>query len=261
MSDGGRITTRVDGRVLVIGIDRAKKRNAFSVKMYKELSLAYARLADDDELWAGVLYAEGDHFTGGLDLGEFAAEFSEGRLPYPEGSVDPMRLTGRPLDKPVVAAVQGICYTVGLELMLGTDIRVASDDVRFGQIEVKRGIYPVGGATIRFVREAGWGNAMRYLLTGDLFDAQEALRLGFVQEVVPAGQALDRALELAHTICRQAPLGVRACMRSSRCFAVEGEEAAVARLLPDLMPIMNSEDVQEGVMSFMERREAEFKGK
>ena len=99
--------------------------------------------------------------------------------------------------KPLVCAVQGICFTLGIELMLAADIVVAADDCRFAQIEVKRGIMPAGGATVRMVERAGWGNAQRYLLTGDEFGSAEALRLGFVQEVVPAGRQKERALEIA----------------------------------------------------------------
>jgi enoyl-CoA hydratase/carnithine racemase len=157
--------------------------------------------------------------------------------------------------------MQGICLTAGIELMLATDIRVAASNTRFAQIEIKRGIYPVGGATIRFVREAGWGNAMRYLLTGDEFSAAEALRIGLIQEVVEPGQQLARAEELAQTIADQAPLGVRATLASARLALTAGEEEAIRRLLPDLAPIMQSEDVKEGVQSFIERRKANFKGR
>ena len=90
----------------------------------------------------------------------------------------------RRVSKPIVMAVQGICFTIGIELMLAADIRIASEGSRFGQIEVRRGLYPVGGATLRMVQEFGWGNAQRYLLTGDEFGAQEAHRIGLVQEVV-----------------------------------------------------------------------------
>ena len=261
MSDKGQITIETKGHVLLIGIDRVKKRNAFSVHMYRQLGQAYARLQDDDNLRCGVVFAHGDHFTGGLDLEEFAHEFRKGALPVDEDAIDPMRLHGRTLDKPVVAAVQGICFTIGIELMLGTEIRIAADSCRFGQIEVARGIYPVGGGTIRLVREAGWGNAMRYLLTADEFDAHEALRCGWVQEVVTAGKELERALEIAERIADQAPLGVQAALKSSRISAIDGEQAAIVRLLPDLLPIMDSEDVHEGVMSFLERRKAVFKGR
>lgn len=261
MSDKGRITMEKKGHVLLIGIDRVKKRNAFSVHMYRELGQAYGRLQDEHDLRCGVVFAHGDHFTAGLDLAEFADEFRKGALPVDEDAIDPMRLHGRTLDKPVVAAVQGICFTIGIELILGTEIRIAADSCRFGQIEVARGIYPVGGGTIRLVREGGWGNAMRYLLTADEFDAHEACRVGFVQEVVPAGSELERATEIAERIADQAPLGVQAALKSSRIYTTEGEQAAVDRLLPDLLPIMDSEDVQEGVMSFIERRKAIFRGR
>jgi enoyl-CoA hydratase/carnithine racemase len=137
---------------------------------------------------------------------------------------------------------------------------VAEESTRFGQIEIKRGIYPVGGATVRLYQEIGWGNAMRYLLTADEITSDEAFRLGMVQEVVPNGTALDKALEIARTISRQAPLGVMATLKSARIARTKGEQAAIERLLPDLLPLMGSEDVKEGVASFLERREAEFKG-
>jgi enoyl-CoA hydratase/carnithine racemase len=144
--------------------------------------------------------------------------------------------------------------------MLACDIRVAARDTRFGQIEIKRGIYPVGGATIRMPRELGWGNAMRWLLTGDELGAEEALRIGLVQELVEPGQQLGRALELAERIAAQAPLGVRATLASAR-LAIADEAAAAAQLLPDLKPIMASDDAREGVQSFVERRAARFTGR
>jgi enoyl-CoA hydratase/carnithine racemase len=150
--------------------------------------------------------------------------------------------------------------TIGIELMLATDVRVAASDTRFGQIEIGRGIYPVGGATIRMPRELGWGNAMRWLLTGDELDAETALRLGLVQEVVEPGQQLARALALAERIAAQAPLGVRATLASARLALVDERQAA-ARLLPDLKPIMASDDAREGVQSFLERRAARFTGR
>jgi len=139
-----------------------------------------------------------------------------------------------------------------------TEARVTK---RFAQIEIKRGLFPFGGATIRFPREAGWGNAMRYLLTGDEFNAAEALRIGLVQEVVEPGQQLTRATELAQVVSAQAPLGVRATLKSARLAMSEGEEAAIGQFLPELQAIMQSEDVKEGVQSFIERRQANFKGR
>jgi enoyl-CoA hydratase len=257
----GKVTTERRGHVLLIGLDRAKKRNAFDIPMYQALGRAYLELSRDDELRAGVVFAHGEHFTAGLDLAQFAPVFASGRWNLPEGALDPLGIEGPRLHKPVVSAVQGICLTIGIELILATDIRIASTTARFAQIEIKRGIYPVGGATVRFPREVGWGNAMRYLLTGDEFSAAEALRIGLIQEVVEEGKQVERALALAETIAAQAPLGVRATMASSRIALEQGEREAIVRLLPDLQPLLASEDAKEGLASFLERRAAKFTGK
>lgn len=259
MSTG--ITTERHGYVLLIGLSRVAKRNAFDPPMLQALGEAYGELERDDDLRCGVLFAHGDHFTGGLDLPQFVGTFSQGVQQLHAGEIDPLGLQGPRLSKPMVCAVQGYCWTIGIELMLASDIRIAATSTRFAQIEVKRGIYPVGGATVRFARETGWGNAMRYLLTGDEFDAAEAYRIGLVQEVVETGQQLARAEEIAQTIARQAPLGVRATLASARLSFSAGEEEATRRLIPDLIPIMQSEDVHEGVQSFIERRQADFKGR
>jgi enoyl-CoA hydratase/carnithine racemase len=145
--------------------------------------------------------------------------------------------------------------------MLETDMRVAAANTRFVQMEVQRGMYPFGSATIRFVREAGWGNAMRYLLTSDAFDAQEALRMGLVQEVVEPGREVERAVELAHVVAAQAPLGVRATLASAHLALTQGEEAAIERLEPDFLHLMQTEDASEGLQSFVERRPARFQGR
>jgi enoyl-CoA hydratase len=257
----GKVTTERRGRVLLIGLDRAKKRNAVDVPMFHALARAYTELERDAELRAGVLFAHGEHFTAGLDLPQFAPVFASGRWSLPEGVLDPMGIEGPRLSKPIVSALQGICLTIGIELCLATDIRIASTSTRFAQIEIKRGIYPVGGATLRFPREVGWGNAMRYLLTGDEFGAAEALRIGLVQEVVEEGKQLDRAAALAEVIAAQAPLGVRATLASSRLSVELHEREALSRLLPDLKPLLASDDAREGLASFLERREAKFTGK
>lgn len=260
MTTEGKVTRERHGHVLLIGLDRVAKRNAFDRAMMNSLAEAYGELDRDDDLRCGILFAHGEHFTAGLELNQFIGSMGQA-LTYPPGSIDPLGLTEPRLSKPIVCAIQGICLTVGIELLLATDIRVAASNTRFAQIEIKRGIYPVGGATIRFVREAGWGNAMRYLLTGDEFSAQEALRIGLVQEVVEPGQQLARAEALAQTIAEQAPLGVRATLASAHLAITKGEEEAIRRLAPDLTPILQSEDAQEGVRSFLERRKAQFKGR
>lgn len=260
MSTSAHIAVERRGHLLLIGLDRADKRNAFTLEMFGALGVAYAELDRDPELRCGVLFARGDHFTGGLDLAAWAPAFARGEMPLPAGALDPLGLATPPVRKPVVCAVQGICFTIGIELLLATDVRVAASDTRFGQIEVRRGIYPVGGATLRMPRQIGWGNAMRYLLTGDELGAEEACRVGLVQEVVEPGRELARALELAERIAAQAPLGVQATLASARLAITDDREAA-ARLLPDLQPILRSDDAREGVQSFLERRPARFTGR
>src|SRR5229473_4371326 len=259
MNQEGRVTTERQGHVLLIGLDRVAKRNAFDKAMLDALALAYGELEHDDQLRCGVLFAHGDHFTGGLELTQFVS--SLGHFDYPAGAIDPLGIRGPRLTKPLISAVQGICLTIGIELMLASDIRIAASNARFAQIEIKRGLFPFGGATIRLPREVGWGNAMRYLLTGDEFNAAEALRIGFVQEVVAPGQQLTRATELAQVVSAQAPLGVRATLASARLAITDGEEAAIRQFLPDLQEIMKSEDMKEGIQSFIERRQANFKGR
>jgi enoyl-CoA hydratase/carnithine racemase len=261
MSDQSEITTDRRGHLLLIGLNRVAKRNAFTPDMLGALGVAYGELDRDDALRCGVLFAHGDHFTGGIDLAQFAPLMARGGRQLPDGALDPLGVSGPRLSKPMVVAVQGICLTIGIELMLAADVRVAAADTRFAQIEIKRGIYPAGGATVRFVREAGWGNAMRYLLTGDEFDAEEARRIGLIQEVVPVGRQLERAVALADTIAAQAPLGVRATLASARLSLTAGEAEALARLAPDLQPLLQSEDAREGVQSFVERRQAKFTGR
>ena len=146
-------------------------------------------------------------------------------------------------------------------MLLAADIRVASQNATFAQIEIKRGIFPFGGATIRFPQVAGWGNAMRWLLTGDEFDAAEALRIGLVQEVTPHGEQLAKAVEIAESVARQAPLGVRATIESARRSQAEGFDSAVKALTPQILELFGTEDAREGVASFLERRDGHFVGR
>ncbi len=256
----GQIHLERRGHVLVIGIDRVAKRNAFDLAMWEGLCRAYGELERDAELRVGVVHAHGDHFTGGLDLPQWAPVMASGKFTIPEDGLDPVGLASR-VTKPLVYAVQGICLTLGIELMLAADVRVAARSARFAQIEVKRGIYPAGGATLRFPREVGWGNAMRWLLTGDEFDAAEAHRIGLVQEITEHGDQLARAIALAEVIAAQAPLGVYATIASSRLALPSDEAVAAARLRPGLAPLVASEDMQEGLRAFIERRPGKFRGR
>jgi len=258
------MTIEVEQRdhLLLMGVRRPQKMNALSREMYRLLGQAFHRLEHDPELWAGVIWAEGPHFTSGVDLNDWADAFASG-TPFPVGAgeIDPFSITGPRLSKPLVIAVQGRCYTWGWELLLNTDLRVAATDTRFAMLEVRRGFYACGGATLRLPREIGWGNAQRYLLTGDELGAEDAYRLGLVQELCEPGQQLEAALALAGRVAKAAPLGVQGSLRSSRLCMLEGEAAAVGPMFAGMADVMRSEDAAEGVRSFVERREAVFRGR
>ncbi|MEZ4320608.1 MAG: crotonase/enoyl-CoA hydratase family protein [Myxococcota bacterium] len=260
MTDRPRVRIDREGAIHVLSLDRAEKRNAFDLRMLSELAAALTAFEDDPDARVAVLCADGEHFTAGLDLAEVGPAVASGAPLFPEGSVDPLGLNGRTRTKPLVMAVQGWCLTIGIELLLAADIRIAADDSRFGQIEINRGIFPFGGATIRLPQVAGWGNAMRWLLTGDVFDAAEAHRIGLVQEVVEPGFQREAALSIARTIASRAPLGVRATLLSSATTLREGPDAAAELLLVQARELMRTRDALEGMQSFLERRDAVFRG-
>lgn len=256
------ITVERIGHVLTIGLNRPDKRNAADFAMLAELAAAYGMLESDPDLRVGLLHAAGEHFTAGLDLADIGPRMTDGKLDFvPDGGIHPWQVAGRSLTKPVVMAVQGTCLTLGIELILASDIVVASDSARFGQVEVSRGILPFGGATIRFTRSAGWGNAMRWMLTGDMFDAAEAYRMGLVQDVVPHGEQYDRALELAQRVAAQAPLAVQATLENARLAVREGDAAAEALLMPALARLAATEDASIGIQAFLARKPAAFVGR
>ncbi len=255
----GRVRQERHGHILKMVIDNPSKMNAFSPEMMEELSAAFTLLDRDDDLWVGVLCAEGKHFTAGLDMPKF---FGPGavRLTRPTGGIDPFALENR-CRKPIVTAIQGVCFTVGIEMALAGDIVIAADDTRLCQMEAKRGIAPLAGAHFRYISRAGWGNAMYHLLLCDEFTAAEAYRIGMVQEVVPVGQQIDRALHVAGIIAKNAPLGVQVTKEAGRAFIEAGEKAAIEAIPAIRARVMDTEDAKEGIRSFVERRPAIFQGR
>jgi len=251
------------GHVLLIGVDRAHKRNAWDLATIDAVASAYQRLGEDPELRVGVVHGLGPHFSAGLDLAEVGPAVAARGPAALSGdhAFDPFGVWGPPVPKPVVMAVQGIAYTLSIELALASDVVVAAEDVRFRQLEVGRGILPFGGATFRAPASLGWGNAMRFLLTGEEFGAQEALRIGLVQQVVAPGEQLDEAVRIAEVVAAQAPLGVAGTLANARVARAEGPAAAVAHLRDLLPSVMTSQDAAEGVRSFLERRDARFEGR
>jgi len=257
----GSVTAALRDGLFLIGIDRPAKLNGFTPVMLRGLARAYSDFEHESQARCAVVFAEGPHFTAGLDLPKVAPHLGGNTLLVEDGEIDPFGLRPPFRSKPVVVAVQGICFTLGVELMLAADIVIAAADTRFAQLEVKRGLLPTGGATFRMVERSGWGNAMRYLLTGDEFDAQTALRLSFIQEIVEPGRQIERAVELAQHIADQSPLALAATIENARLAQREGPVAAAAQFGETQTRLIASADFQEGMRSFKEKRPPRFGGK
>lgn len=249
------------GHIGLVGFDRQDKRNAFTVKMFQRLAEVFTEADDDQDIRAIVVYGKGADTTTGLDLMNVGPTFRAGEVPIPSELVDPWHVVGRLRKTPMVTAAHGRCFTLGTEIALSSDICVAAEDTVFALKEVRVGIMPAGGGTFRFVQTAGYANAMRYVLTGDEFDATEAYRLGVVQEVVATGTHLDRALALAELIAAQAPLATRAALANAQASLLDGWRKAIADILPVQVPLINSEDAMEAAMAMMQKRRPDFKGK
>jgi len=249
----------VDGHIAVISLDNVAKKNAITPELMHQLSQRLTEFDNDDNLWVAVLDPAGEHTTAGLDMPKFFGPTATAK-PIPADQIDPFALEKR-CRKPVISVVHGITYTIGIEQMLASDIVIAADTARFCQLESKRGIAPLGGAHFRYLTRTGWGNAMYHLFLCDEFNAQEAYRCGFVQEVHPYGKHRERAIEIARLICKVAPIGLKATKAAALTYIAHGEKAAIA-VIPDIQKtVFASEDFKEGIQSFVERREANFQGR
>ncbi|MGE4164164.1 MAG: crotonase/enoyl-CoA hydratase family protein [Vicinamibacterales bacterium] len=262
---GQVLTEIVDQHILVMTVDRVEKKNAFTPKIMAELRAALTRLDEDPELFVGVLAFAGEHTTAGLEMPLFFSEEARRaeaarRAAEPVEPVDPFGL-GRRLSKPRVTALQGITFTIGIEIALAGDIVIAASDARLCQLEPKRGLAPLGGATVRYVQRAGWGNAMYHLLRADEFDAAEAYRIGLVQEVVEPGRQIVRAIELARELLQCAPLALVHTIANARLAGDVDEPAAIAAIGAMAAAVQATEDFAEGIASFVQRRPARFSGR
>lgn len=258
-----KIVVEKRGHVLMIGLNRVDKLNSFDPEMLMLLAKAYTQLAKDRELRCGVLWAKGNDFTTGLDMTAIAKHIPKSIIKptVPRGCIDPLGIKTKPCPKPIISAVQGRCFTIGLDLILANQITIAASNIRFIQSEVSRGLMPLGGSTVRFPSAVGTKNAYRYLLTGDEINADEALRLGLVQEVVEPEECLSRAIKLAEHIAMQAPLGIMGILRNVRHSQNRGHKSALSKLKYHAIRLFMSKDLRLGIKSFKERKPVNFVGR
>lgn len=254
-----------DGHVLVVTMNRPEARNAWSIEMLARMWDAWEQIDGDEEIRVAILTGAGGTFSAGADLKLMHTDQSEN--PY-QGrfKADPelhwkAMLRHYRLKKPLVAAVEGYALGGGTEILQCTDVRVAGRSAVFGLTESARGLFPLGGSTVRLQRQIPYTAAMDMLLTGRRVGTTEALGWGLIGKVVDDGQALTAARELAHLIAANAPLAVQAIKRSVMEAADLSEAEGLARELVIGQPIFRTEDAREGPRAFAERRAPVYKGR
>ncbi|HEY2063331.1 MAG TPA: crotonase/enoyl-CoA hydratase family protein [Amycolatopsis sp.] len=251
----------LEGHTLVVTMNRPEARNALSGEMLAIMVEAWDRVDSDDEVRSCVLTGAGGAFCAGADLKSMARNAPA----FGEGAFDPSRieglLKGRRLTKPLIAAVEGPAIAGGTEILQGTDIRVAGASARFGVSEARWSLFPMGGSAVRLPRQIPYTVAADLLLTGRHITAEEALSIGLIGHVVPDGQALSRALEIASLIDANGPLAVRAILKTMRDTEGMHEEEAFKLDAQYGIEVFSSADAKEGPRAFSEKRKPRFQGK
>jgi len=257
-----------NGHVLIVTLNRPEKRNAINCESMCRLYDAWHQLDEDDELRVAILTGKGTTFCAGMDLSEIGKmgkglpenEYMERALKEPGLIYGAWLKTYRP-GKPVILAVEGFARAGGTEILQGTDIRVAGESAVFGVTEVQRGLFPMAGSTVRLRRQIGYAVAAEMLICGEDLPAKRAYELGLVNHVVPDGQALAKAREIAERIAKNGPLAVKAIVATLRQTETLPEEEAFAIEQKHGMVVMGSEDAREGPRAFLEKRAPVFKGR
>lgn len=242
-------------RILVITINRPEARNAINAATSHGLAAAMDELDNDDTLSVGILTGAGGHFCAGMDLKAFVA----GENVAVEGKG--LGFTEAPPRKPLISAVEGFALAGGTELVLATDLVVASREAKFGIPEVKRGLVAGAGGLLRLPKRIPYQKALELALTGELFTAEEAHGYGFVNTLTEPGQALDGALELAARITANGPLAVAVTKEIVVKAGSWSADEAYAKQTEMIAPVLASEDAIEGSKAFAEKRAPVWKGR
>lgn len=263
LSAGLTLTVERRADIVLIGINRPSLHNRLDGETRRLMGQALYAYEHDPSLRAAVLFGHGDRFTRGIDVDAAQANLQASRPAAPAAdTIDILGKATPPPGKPVVCVVHGDTWNLGHEIYLACDVRIAAANTDFGQDENTHGRFPGGGATVRFVREAGWGNAMRYMLTGDHWTADESYRMGITQVVAPTPKAaLDAGILMATKIAAAAPLSTRATLTSARHVTTPVEADALARTGPTYAALYKTEDFLEGRRAEAEGRPPKYRGR
>jgi enoyl-CoA hydratase len=249
------------GHILVVTMNRPQVRNALSGPMLALLRQAWDQVDSDPGIRACVLTGAGGAFCAGADLKAMTQSHpgdATGPGAFDASVIEPL-LKGRRLTKPLIAAVEGVAVAGGTEILQATDIRVAGESARFGVSEARWGLFPLGGSAVRLPRQIPYTVAADLLLTGRHISAAEAREIGLIGHVVPDGQALAKALEIAEAIAANGPVAVRAILRVIRETEGMPENEAFVLEAKVGMAVFASEDAREGPRAFAEKRRPEFR--
>lgn len=263
LASSATITVERRGDIALIGLNRPFIQNRLDPPTRLRLAEAFYRYEHDPTLRAAVLFGHGDNFSRGIDVDASQAAIQAGqRNAGSSPTLDPLGKSLPHRSKPVVVVVHGDTWNLGHELYLAGDVRIASADTRFGQDENTHGRFPGGGATVRFVREAGWGNAMRYMLTGDHWSADESYRMGITQQIAPTREAaFDAGAAMARKIAACAPLSITATLGSARQVVDPVEADALSKLDGQYSALYRTEDFIEGRRAEAEGRPPKYQGR